>query len=87
MASAATAAPRTRADCEPMGQSVKPIERSQLSGAASGLSCAQASGGWTLTWQGGTELDNDMFPGATSIFAGIEQAARSGGGSATLSES
>ncbi|WP_245173913.1 glycoside hydrolase family 3 protein [Erythrobacter sp. A6_0] len=49
-------------------------------------SIAQASGGWTLTWQGGTELDNDMFPGATSIFAGIEQAARSGGGSATLSE-
>ena len=49
-------------------------------------SIAQASGGWTLTWQGGTELDNDMFPGATSIFAAIEQAARSGGGSATLSE-
>ena len=49
-------------------------------------SIAQASGGWTLTWQGGRELDNDMFPSATSIFAGIEQAARASGGSATLSE-
>lgn len=47
---------------------------------------AQQSGGWTLTWQGGDELGNDMFPGATSIYAGLEAAAIAAGGSATLSE-
>ncbi|MDJ0643646.1 MAG: glycoside hydrolase family 3 N-terminal domain-containing protein [Erythrobacter sp.] len=49
-------------------------------------SIAQASGGWTLTWQGGRELTNDYFPGATSIFAGIKEAAEASGGSAILSE-
>ncbi len=49
-------------------------------------SIAQASGGWTLTWQGGRELTNDYFPGATSIFAGISEAATAGGGTAILSE-
>ncbi|QFT78857.1 glycoside hydrolase family 3 protein [Erythrobacter sp. THAF29] len=49
-------------------------------------SIAQAAGGWTLTWQGGRELTNDpYFPGATSIWAGIEEAAREAGGAATLS--
>lgn len=48
-------------------------------------SIAQASGGWTLTWQGGRELTNDYFPGATSIWSGIERAARETGGDATLS--
>ena len=48
-------------------------------------SIAQAAGGWTLTWQGGRELTNDYFPGATSIFAGIKQAAEESGGSAVLS--
>ncbi|WP_241761206.1 glycoside hydrolase family 3 protein [Erythrobacter sp. NAP1] len=48
-------------------------------------SIAQAAGGWTLTWQGGRELTNDYFPGATSIWAGIEEAAQESGGSATLS--
>ncbi len=49
-------------------------------------SIAQASGGWTLTWQGGIELDNaTYFPGATSIRSGIEAAARDAGGSATYS--
>ncbi|WP_252257637.1 glycoside hydrolase family 3 protein [Erythrobacter aurantius] len=48
-------------------------------------SIAQAAGGWTLTWQGGRELTNDYFPGATSIWAGIEEAAVESGGSATLS--
>ena len=45
-------------------------------------SIAQASGGWTLTWQGGRELDNSYFPGATSIFEGIRAAS---GGTARLS--
>ncbi len=42
------------------------------------------SGGWTLSWQGDGNTNAD-FPGATSIFAGIAEAARVGGGSATLS--
>ncbi len=46
---------------------------------------AQASGGWTLTWQGGGDLDNSYFPGATSIWKGLEAAAKESGGSATLS--
>lgn len=46
---------------------------------------AQAAGGWTLTWQGGGELTNADFPGATSIWAGIEAAAQESGGTATLS--
>lgn len=49
-------------------------------------SVAQASGGWTLTWQGGLELTNEKyFPGATSIWAGLKSAAEAAGGSATLS--
>jgi beta-glucosidase len=41
------------------------------------------SGGWTLTWQG-TGLDNSRFPGATSIWKGIESAVVSAGGTAEL---
>ena len=47
---------------------------------------AQASGGWTLTWQGGGDLDNSNFPGATSIWSGLESAVKATGGTATLSE-
>ncbi len=42
------------------------------------------SGGWTLTWQG-TGLKPDDFPGATSIWAGIEQQVTAAGGTAVLS--
>lgn len=49
-------------------------------------SIAQAAGGWTLTWQGGGDLTNDMFPGATSIYAGIAAATAASGGRAVLSE-
>ncbi|MGB3167191.1 MAG: glycoside hydrolase family 3 protein, partial [Alteraurantiacibacter sp.] len=45
---------------------------------------ARQSGGWTLSWQG-TGLTNDLFPGATSIWSGLEYAVVSGGGSAELS--
>ncbi len=48
-------------------------------------SVAKQSGGWSITWQGGGDLTNADFPGATSIFAGIAEAMRSGGGSATFS--
>ena len=47
---------------------------------------AQAAGGWTLTWQGGGDLTNDYFPGATSIWAGLESAITAGGGTAKLSQ-
>ena len=46
---------------------------------------ARQSGGWTLSWQG-TGRENDLFPGATSLWSGIEQAATATGGSAQLSE-
>lgn len=44
----------------------------------------QAGGGWTLTWQG-TGNSNADFPNAQSIWRGIEEAVRAGGGSASLS--
>ena len=42
------------------------------------------TGGWTITWQG-TGNHNETFPGATSIFAGLQQALTDAGGSAELS--
>lgn len=48
-------------------------------------SIPQQSGGWSITWQGGGELTNADFPGATSIYAGIAEAMAAAGGSATLS--
>lgn len=45
---------------------------------------AQQSGGWTLTWQG-TGVERKHFPGATSIWEGIEAAVKAGGGSAERS--
>ncbi|MFS0773776.1 glycoside hydrolase family 3 N-terminal domain-containing protein [Sphingomonas sp. 1P08PE] len=41
------------------------------------------SGGWTLTWQG-TGVDNSRFPGATSIWKGLNDAVTAAGGTATL---
>ncbi|GMN02137.1 glycoside hydrolase family 3 N-terminal domain-containing protein [Erythrobacter sp. MTPC3] len=49
-------------------------------------SIAQQSGGWTITWQGGGELTNASFPGATSILQGIKDVAAQGGSSAFLAE-
>lgn len=45
---------------------------------------ARQSGGWTLTWQG-TGIARDKFPGATSIWQGIEQAVTAANGSVELS--
>jgi len=45
---------------------------------------AKQSGGWTLTWQG-TGTKPEHFPGATSIFAGVRDAVKAGGGTAELS--
>jgi beta-glucosidase len=43
------------------------------------------SGGWTLSWQG-TGNTNEDFPNGTSIFTGIAQTLEASGGSAVLSE-
>jgi beta-glucosidase len=45
---------------------------------------ASQSGGWTIDWQGAHNRNED-FPGATSIYTGIERAVRAAGGTATLS--
>ena len=47
-------------------------------------SIAAQSGGWSITWQGGGDLTNADFPGATSIYAGIAAATRAAGGTAIL---
>lgn len=44
----------------------------------------KASGGWTLTWQG-TGNKNSDFPNGQSIYAGVAEAVKAGGGSAELS--
>lgn len=44
----------------------------------------QASGGWTLTWQG-TGNSNADFPNGQSIWGGIQEAVAGGGGQAILS--
>lgn len=48
----------------------------------------QASGGWTLEWQGGRkdQLPRERFPNATSIWDGIRENVNADGGSAGLSE-
>lgn len=43
------------------------------------------AGGWTLSWQG-TGNKNEDFPGATSIWDGINSQTKAAGGSAVLSE-
>ena len=43
------------------------------------------AGGWTLSWQG-TGNSNDDFPNGQSVFDGIAEAVASAGGSAILSE-
>ena len=47
-------------------------------------SVAMQAGGWTLSWQGADNGPAD-FPGATSIYAGLKQAAEAAGGRAILS--
>lgn len=42
------------------------------------------SGGWTISWQG-TGNTNDDFPGATSIYGGINEIVSAAGGKVTLS--
>jgi beta-glucosidase len=42
------------------------------------------SGGWTITWQG-TNNTNEDFPGGTSIYDGLEKAVENAGGEISLS--
>lgn len=44
------------------------------------------SGGWSITWQG-TNNTNEDFPGGTSIYDGIKTQVEAAGGTVTLSES
>ena len=57
--------------------------RIEVAGAAAD-NVPQQAGGWSVTWQGGGDLTAANFPGATSIFAGIADAARASGGEARL---
>lgn len=52
--------------------------------AGSADDIGQAAGGWTLTWQGTGNTNRD-FPNGQSIWSGIAEAVKAGGGSATLS--
>jgi beta-glucosidase len=63
---------------------IKPSAHILVAGQAAD-NIAQAAGGWTITWQGGGDLTNADFPGATSIYAGMAAAAKAAGGQATLS--
>jgi len=47
-------------------------------------SVSQASGGWSLTWQG-VDVQNSEYPNAQSIYAGIKQTVSAAGGIAILS--
>lgn len=48
-------------------------------------SIAKASGGWTLSWQGGSH-SNDEFPGGQSILDGIREAVQASGGTVIFDE-
>ena len=64
---------------------ILPLLRNQrvLVAGTGAHSIGKQSGGWTITWQG-TNNDNDDFPGATSIYDGIKQVVESSGGNAML---
>jgi beta-glucosidase len=62
---------------------LKPGARIEVAGSAAD-NVPQQAGGWSVTWQGGGDLTAANFPGATSIFAGIADAARASGGEARL---
>lgn len=65
--------------------SVLPIKagaRVLVAGTADDI--GQAAGGWTLTWQGTGNSKAD-FPNGQSIWDGVNEAVRAGGGQATLS--
>ncbi|QDH34482.1 glycoside hydrolase family 3 protein [Porphyrobacter sp. YT40] len=62
---------------------LRPGARIEVAGAAAD-NIPQQAGGWSVTWQGGGELTAADFPGATSIWQGIAEAAKAAGGEAVL---
>lgn len=62
---------------------LKPNQRILVAGDAA-MSISQQAGGWSVTWLG-RDNPNSMYPGATTIFAGIEQAVNEAGGEAVFS--
>lgn len=61
---------------------IRPGARVLVAGDAAD-SIGQASGGWTVTWQG-ADTTNADFPGGTSIWSGLEAAIKASGGVAEL---
>lgn len=43
-------------------------------------SIAKTAGGWTLSWQGGGDLTNDLFPNGETVLSGIRKVVEAGGG-------
>lgn len=62
---------------------LKPGARIEVAGSAAN-NIPQQAGGWSITWQGGADLTATDFPGATSIYSGIADAAKAAGGEAVL---
>lgn len=63
---------------------IKPKSKVLVAGIG-GNNFSRQSGGWSVTWQG-IDVPNEKFPGATSIYSGIEAAMRAVGGQAEYSE-
>jgi beta-glucosidase len=61
---------------------LKPAQRVLVAGDGAD-NIGKQSGGWTITWQG-AGLENSRFPGATSIWKGIQAAVTAAGGTAEL---
>ncbi|WP_336958147.1 glycoside hydrolase family 3 protein [Sphingobium aquiterrae] len=60
---------------------LKPDAHILVAGSAAD-SIGQQAGGWSITWQG-ADLPNSAFPNAQSIWKGIEETVKAGGGTAT----
>lgn len=63
---------------------LSPKQKVLVAGAGAN-SIEMQTGGWTISWQG-TGNSNSDFPGATSIFDGLNQAFTDAGGQVALSE-
>jgi beta-glucosidase len=60
---------------------LKPSANILVAGTAAD-SISQQAGGWSITWQG-SDVPNSAFPNAQSIWKGIEETVKAGGGTAT----
>ena len=62
---------------------LKPQQKFLIAGDAAD-NIGKQSGGWSITWQG-TGNNNDDFPGGTSIYQGLKQQIEAAGGAVELS--